>query len=641
MHHTHIKWLLAMLAMGLLLAVAVPKQADEQLAKLYATRLQAFEIAQMQLQATIASTELSETGKASLITEIAHCRRKLKALDFWLRYFEPIAYKQINGPLPVEWETEVFEKWEKPYRREGAGLTLAALYLEEEGAQKGSLLELIRKSTHALATYKADSITVQLAEHHHFFLCNRLFLLNLATIYTTGFECPLPTKVIPELRDMLIDVGDIYVAYNHSFPQYPLTAAYRQLYQATIAYVVAQPQDLASFDHFGFLRDYVNPLFALNQQMIQTYGVVSASNADYSLAAQPLSIFDKALFFAQNPKGVYARVKDEAVLQSIDSLGKLLFYDPILSGNNQRSCVSCHQPTQFFTDTLAQTALQYDPAHRLARNTPSLLNVMFNHLIMLDGKLLDLQAQAHTVITNPIELGGVENDILAKILSCNVYKSTLKKLLAFTPQYDRVTFDHVISAITLYYSKFSRARAPFDAAIDKVKPMPAAAMQGYNLFMGKAQCGTCHFSPTFSGIKPPYIGNEFEVIGSPSDTNYLALSADRGRFDVHAAPETMNAFRTPTLRNVVHTAPYMHNGSFKTLEQVLAFYDHGGGLGHHLAVPNQTLSADSLHLTPAEKQQLIAFMDALTEDIPFEKPPKALPTSSARTLNARKVGGEY
>lgn len=637
-----IKWLLSCLAMGVLLTMAVPRQPSQSLAARYADRLQQFETAQTQLMATIASIDLSKPdSKVLLVGEIARCRRKMKALDFWLRYFEPNAYKQINGPLLVEWETEVFEKWEKPYRREGAGLTLAELYLEEGPAQQDSLLTLIRKSTNALATYKADSITVHLGEHHSFFLCNRLFLLNLATIYTTGFECPQPTRIIPELRDMLVDVTDIYQSYNQSFPQYPLTDAYAQLYQEAIAFVASQLLDVEAFDHFGFLRDYVNPLFALNQQMIQDYRVVSASNADYSLAGHSRSIFDKELFFAQNPKGVYSRVKDQAVLQSIDSLGKLLFYDPILSGNNRRSCVSCHQPTQFFTDTLVQTALQYDAQHRLLRNTPSLLNVMSNHLLMLDGKLLDLQTQAHTVITNPIELGGVEAAILAKVLSCGDYKQSLKALLKCTPQYDEVTFAHVVSAITLYYSKFSRYRAPLDAAIDKGKALPAAAVKGYNLFMGKAQCGTCHFAPTFSGIKPPYIGNEFEVIGSPTDTNYRSLSPDKGRFDVHPAPETMHAFRTPTLRNVAHTAPYMHNGGFKTLEQVLEFYDHGGGLGHHLAVPNQTLSADSLHLSPTEKQQLLAFMHSLTEEIPFENPPKALPTSSARALNARKVGGEY
>lgn len=159
--------------------------------------------------------------------------------------------------------------------------------------------------------------------------------------------------------------------------------------------------------------------------------------------------------------------------------------------------------------------------------------------------------------------------------------------------------------------------------------------------MSKAQCGTCHFVPHFNGIKPPYIGSEFEVLGVPADTSYKKLSDDLGRYGVNPATETMHAFRTSTVRNAAFTKPYMHNGVFRTLEEVIDFYDGGGGAGKMLDVPNQTLSSDSLKLTPLEKKQLLAFMHSLNENIIFDQPPFSLPVSADKSLNNRKVGGEY
>jgi cytochrome c peroxidase len=159
--------------------------------------------------------------------------------------------------------------------------------------------------------------------------------------------------------------------------------------------------------------------------------------------------------------------------------------------------------------------------------------------------------------------------------------------------------------------------------------------------MGKGRCATCHFVPYFNGVKPPYIGSEFEVIGTPEDTAFTKLSVDRGRYMVNPAPETMNAFRTGSLRNNQYTKPYMHNGVFNTLEEVIAFYDAGGGTGKKLTVNNQTLSGDSLKLSPLEKKQLISFIHSLNENIIFESAPAALPPSSDKELNKRKVGGQY
>ena len=608
----------------------------------YAKQLSHFKVQQQALLQLIESSDINSTaGKQKIIDGINVLRMEMKSMDFWFRYLEPVAYKKVNGPLPVEWETEVFEKFEKPYKREGAGLTLSALYLDEKDLKKDSLVHLVQSSITACETYGADSITSQLNTYHHFFLCNRLFLLNLAAVYTTGFECPDTTRIVPELLKMLEITGETYAIFNNDFPDKQLSAEYLALYKKTISFVQAQPLTFSNFDHFTFIKEFVNPLFALNQHFIKQYRVFSKSFVDYTLDKKNTSLFNKALYNGQNPKGIFLRVDDSVALAEIDHLGKLLYYDPILSENNLRSCNSCHKATQYFTDTLHTTALQFNRKDHLARNAPSLINAKFNHLVMLDGKHISLQDQVNDVMTNPLEMGSLDKGMLKKILSCKEYKDAFTRLLQYTPQEEEITLEHIVSAITFYYSKFSSYYSPFDEAMEGSKKLDGSAWQGFNLFMSKAQCATCHFVPHFNGIKPPYVSTEFEVLGVPADKNYKQLSADKGRYNINSSKETLHAIRTGSIRNARYTKPYMHNGVFSTLEEVIDFYDAGGGAGHGLVVPNQTLSSDSLHLSATEKASLLSFISSLTEKIEFERPPNTLPVSSIPALNKRKVGGAY
>lgn len=608
----------------------------------YMTGLNDFNNEQLNLADKIKNTDVNtDAGKEAIKKEISLARIKLKNIDLWLRYSEPIAYNKINGPLPVEWENEVFEKFEKPYRREGAGLSLAELYLDDKALNKDTLLHLIQLSVDAVKTFRADSITSQLDTFDHFYFANRLFLLNLAAVYTTGFECPDKKNIIPELRSMLKGVKNIYTAYNQTFPQTPLTKNYMDLYEKTIGFADRQPDDFTLFNNFIFIKDYVNPLFAINQKLINDYNAVSRSFNDYTLNNIPQSIFDKTLYSPQNTKGIYSLVQDEKTLAEIKHIGKLLFYDPVLSGNNERSCASCHKPTQYFTDTTLQTAPAFNREGELPRNTPSLINVVYNHLLMLDGRHISLQNQAKDVMTNPREMGSKDSEILVKVLSCQEYKKAFRKFQKLTPEENEITLDHVISALTMYYGEFSDYYAPFDEAMNNNKPISDESIRGFNLFMGKAQCATCHFVPQFNGVKPPYISSEFEILGVPADKDYKKISEDKGRYGVNPAPETFMAFRTGSIRNAQYTKPYMHNGVFSTLEEVVDFYDTGGGAGRKLEVKNQTLSPDSLKLTKIEKKELISFMHSLNENIIFDTPPEKLPVSSNKELNERKVGGEY
>ncbi len=617
-------------------------RSSSEYQNLYLKNLEDFNVQQNQLLTEIKTSDLtSETGKNKILKKIHYCRLKLKGIDFWLRYLEPVSYKQINGPLPVEWENEVFEKFEKPYKRLGAGLSLAEEELDETNPDRNKLYQLIQKSIKAVDVFDSDSIIKNLETHHNFFLTNRLYLLNLASIYTTGFECPDTSQIITELRFMMNEVKTVYTTFNQSFPANTLSQEYLVKYENALRFVHSQPIYFTGFDHFTFIKDYVNPLYAMNQEFIRSYSVVSNSFNDYTLNDNCNSIFDKNLYEGMSTKGIYTSVTDGKIADEIRQTGKLLFYDPILSGNNKRSCASCHKPTQYFTDTVLTTSLQFNRYITLPRNTPTLINASYNHLLMLDGKHISLQAQMKDVLTNPIEMAGNEKELLEKVLSCKDYKKVLKKFTKYTPESKDVTLNHIISAITYYYSDFSSYYSHFDYAMQQKKELNEEAKRGFNIFMSKSQCATCHFVPQFNGVKPPYVGSEFEVLGVPHDTTFTGISPDKGRYEINPANETFDAFRTGSIRNAKFTKPYMHNGVFSTLEEVIDFYDAGGGVGKGLKVPNQTLDTDSLHLTSTEKKDLIAFIASLSENIIFENPPAALPLSKNVELNKRKIGGEY
>lgn len=635
-------WIVILLLVAGAISFSFMGSRSQAYANHYLRSVEEIQQAQEKLLKMVDELDLTIPSNQEIIREQIHKNRiTLKAADFWLRYFEPVAYRKLNGPLPVEWETEVFEKFEPPYKRTGAGLTLAEQYLDEENLVKEEMFALVRESIDSLQVFKSDSVTALLKEPDHFFYANRLFLLNLSGIYTTGYECPDTGRIIPELGLMLESTKEIYAVYNNSWPERALPAAYLQAYDRMIQFVKHQPQEFSRFNHFEFIRDYVNPLFKMAQQFIRDNTRFSANYNDYALDNNANNIFDKNLFLSQNSKGIFSFVDDPALLNEIRELGKLLFYDPILSGNNKRSCASCHKPTEFFTDNSRRTALQFDEKNSLPRNTPSLVNSVYNHLSMHDGKHISLQGQAREVITNSIEMNGEEGNIIKKVMSCKTYRDGFNKLLPYTPEEQTVSLSHIVSAITFYYSGFSQYYSPFDDAMREHKPIAPDVINGFNLFMSKAVCATCHFVPHFNGVRPPYIGSEFEVLGTPADTAYTQLSEDRGRYLVNPAGETLFAFRTGTVRNSAHTAPYMHNGVFNNLEQVIDFYDKGGGAGRGLNVPNQTLPTDSLKLSDQEKKDLVSFMHALSEKVIFEAEPASLPQSSIKALNRRKVGGEY
>lgn len=174
-------------------------------------------------------------------------------------------------------------------------------------------------------------------------------------------------------------------------------------------------------------------------------------------------------------------------------------------------------------------------------------------------------------------------------------------------------------ALAAYVRSLSALNSRFDrAARGDSEALTPAERRGFTLFMGKGRCGACHFLPFFNGTMPPdFVISEPEIIGVPERpaARHARLDPDPGRAGVDHEPTHGAAFKVPTLRNIALTAPYMHNGAFATLDQVINLYNRGGGAGIGARVRGQTLPSRPLHLAAAERSDLRAFLGALTDTV--------------------------
>lgn len=189
---------------------------------------------------------------------------------------------------------------------------------------------------------------------------------------------------------------------------------------------------------------------------------------------------------------------------------------------------------------------------------------------------------------------------------------------AFLSTYGKEVNNYLIrNAIASYIMSLNPFNSKFDLNMQGVEnTLTKSEINGFNLFTGKAKCATCHFTPLFNGLVPTvFKESEMELIGVPQtkDTINAKIDDDLGRYDVYQTEQRKFFFKTPTVRNIEKTAPYMHNGVYTTLEEIVDFYDKGGAAGLGIDLEYQTLPTDRLNLSKQEKADLVAFMKSLTD----------------------------
>lgn len=304
-------------------------------------------------------------------------------------------------------------------------------------------------------------------------------------------------------------------------------------------------------------------------------------------------------------------------------LGKKLFFDRRLSGDGTTSCATCHNPEQAFADGL-DISLSY-PTTKNWRNSPTLINIAFYRYLFHDGRAKTLEEQALFPIMSAFEMNKNLDYLEEQIRIVPEYAESFKKVFG-----GDVTRVRIAMAIAAFERTLVSLNSPLDNYLKGDKnALSVEARKGLEVFQGKGKCAECHFGVNLSDDKfySLHVPENPTLMNDPSVTatmrfvakvyhysDYKKLTEDPGRYLITKEKKDWKAFRTPTLREISKTAPYMHNGVFKTLDEAIDFFDSGGGKGNRALKP--------LGLSSEEKTYLKAFLvEALAgEEITMKYP---------------------
>ncbi len=534
---------------------------------------------------------------------LLRCRNAYKKIEYFMEYFFEYPVNLYNR-APVHEIEEPYMEYQSPV---GLQVIEDLLCQEDAYANKKELLEqaaVIQSTANDIpaTVYGFKATDEQVAESIN------LELIRIMALGISGYDAPV-------LKSGIAEAGTALQSLVDALKWQRGRAAADAIAESAIAYLeqaiafTATAVGFDQFDRLALLSQYLLPAQRnLNRYFLRQYPGIGQKGV-YNYAAEHLFSPDALRI---EKFGGYAG-SDTA--QALVALGKTLFGENRLSGNNSRSCATCHKPEKYFTDGLPGS-ITFDEKGATKRNAPSLLYSAYQYGQFLDARDSSLEKQIFTVLQNPDEMHSRLGDVEQK-LDTKSYRSLFRK--AFPGEPKKITALMVSRAIAAY----ERTLHPFNSPLDQYlsgnrKALNVQQQKGFNLFMGKALCGTCHFAPVFNGTLPPlYNRTELEVLGTPlnGSLDQPLMDTDSGRFNIFKIEFYQFAFKTPTVRNVSETAPYMHNGSFKTLEDLIEFYNRGGAAGIGLEVPAQTLSARKLHLYTEEIAALKSFMLALKDSL--------------------------
>ena len=316
---------------------------------------------------------------------------------------------------------------------------------------------------------------------------------------------------------------------------------------------------------------------------------------------------------------------DNPVTPERVALGRLLYFDPVLSGANDESCATCHHPDLGLADgrglSMGRGGKGVGPERTggalLRRGAPTVWNAAFNHRQFWDGRASDLEDQARNPMQSPDEMNQDPAELVRELGAIPEYVSLFDE--AFGGQGgSAVTFENTARAIATFERTLVSARSRFDRYREgEVTALSASERRGLALFRSlKTRCFECHGFPGFANP-------DFKVVGVP---DLPGQKPDLGREEAGAGPAYARAFKIPTLRNVALTAPYMHNGRFKTLQEVVLFYQKGGGAGEGLELKNLDDKIRRFALTEDEQKDLIAFLGSLSDESALPEIPERVPS---------------
>lgn len=519
-------------------------------------------------------------------------RNSFKTIEPILSFVEKHNYKTLNQPnlLKVEEEDATAIIITEPF-----GFQVLEEQLFVDSTDSMALVTNVQKTRNRLQLVLSNT-TFQLEPYHILWLI-RDQVVRTATMGITGIDSPVLERSLEDARFANKGISVILNNYETHFKSDSLKLAWVKSLEASNSFLQS---DFNEFDRYNFIKDISHHQLKLVEATKKDWGV----KFPYALALHDsvVSLFAKETF---NRDFFSALKSNDSLRNQRALLGELLFNDTRLSKDQKMSCATCHKKELAFTDGLKSFEKQI-------RNTPTLKYAGFQKGFFHDSRAGSLEGQIVGVMTNPNEF----HTDLAQLITVVQEDSTyfqLYKTAYLKTALDDYNLRHAIA-------EYIRNLAPFNSKFDKningeEQTLSTEEINGFNLFMGKAKCATCHFAPLFNGTIPPFFDeSELEVLGVPYSTKKpIKIDSDLGRYNVFNTEEKKHYFKTPTVRNVDLTGPYMHNGVYTTLEEVLDFYNNGGGVGLGIEVGNQTLASDSLKLSQREIDNIIRFMKTLND----------------------------
>ena len=328
------------------------------------------------------------------------------------------------------------------------------------------------------------------------------------------------------------------------------------------------------------------------------------------MGAVPLVLAGQEKFPLEIPLGLdedsVVIPQDNPLTTSKVFLGKFLFFDKRLSPNNSIACASCHKPELAFTD--GQPVSMGIHRRRETRNAPAPINRIFSTKQLWDGRASTLEIQSVGPFIDPVIQGFNNHDeFIEKLQTIKGYQPLFEDAFG-TPQ---ITIERIGKAISSFQRTLLSGNSPYDRFDygGEEHALSQGAQRGFKLFLGKARCTKCHSGFNFTDEK-------FHNLGIDWDTD----QADLGRYKVTGNSEDIGAFKTPTLREIARTSPYMHDGRFASLLEVMEFYNQGGIKNPHLdplMIP--------LNLTEQENLDLVEFLLSLNGEGWQTTPPQKFP----------------
>jgi cytochrome c peroxidase len=542
-------------------------------------------------------------------------RTAYKRAEGLLAYYAPDAVTMLEGPL----EGELDEVHPRPYNTPGAfPFVEAAIFPRLADSGKTTTLARIHAMREQILvlTSLTGSLDIEEAVVYD---AAREEIARVSTLDIAGFDSDRQDDALLDAAAALEGVRAILVAPTDS--ESPQAAAGRRHADSTLRAAgdyLRFHRTFERMDRFTFVARYSIPASHAIAALRVARGILPP-RVGHLWREAAASVYDSGAFdpLAYTPRHAYLPVASD----QITLLGARLFFDPRLSGPGTRSCAGCHVPTRAFTDGLSKRTSLIPELPRPAaapppRHTPTLVNASLQPTLFADERARGLEQQISFVLNDPNEMRSSTDTAVSRVAADSSYRAAFAAAFGLPP--DRaVTSLSLRVALASYLRSLTALNSPFDRAVrGDSAAMSAEARRGFTVFMGKGRCGTCHFAPLFNGTQPPaYRTTDPEIIGIPERPalRHAKLDPDIGRGGIDQVDTHRFAFKVPTVRNAALTAPYMHNGAFHSLDEVVTFYNAGGGTGIGLDLPYQTLFDHPLHLTPRERGDLVAFMRALTD----------------------------